>query len=176
MSSVKFQAALYASPQGQRPHRLEAADCCEERIDRQDHHRRRAADLTAITLSGSERRIAAGSIWNVGVSLQIARASQRRRLCHQPHLCGGVERHRLQQGYPTISQRGGDSATVRDGNSSVIGGLTQDENITNNIEDPDPGTSRSSARPSEPIADTRSRTSCTSSSLRTSCIASAARR
>jgi general secretion pathway protein D len=36
------------------------------------------------------------------------------------------------QGYPTISQREAEtSATVRDGDSFVIGGLTQDENITN---------------------------------------------
>jgi general secretion pathway protein D len=36
------------------------------------------------------------------------------------------------QGYPTISQRQAEtSATVRDGDSFVIGGLTQDENITN---------------------------------------------
>jgi general secretion pathway protein D len=35
------------------------------------------------------------------------------------------------QGYPTISQREAEtSATVRDGDSFVIGGLTQDENIT----------------------------------------------
>ena len=36
------------------------------------------------------------------------------------------------QGYPTISQREAETAaTVRDGDSFVIGGLTQDENITN---------------------------------------------
>ena len=36
------------------------------------------------------------------------------------------------QGYPTISQREAEtSATVRDGDSFVIGGLTQDENINN---------------------------------------------
>jgi general secretion pathway protein D len=35
------------------------------------------------------------------------------------------------QGYPIISQREAEtSATVRDGDSFVIGGLTQDENIT----------------------------------------------
>ncbi|MFL6766169.1 MAG: hypothetical protein ACJ8FO_13355, partial [Sphingomicrobium sp.] len=35
------------------------------------------------------------------------------------------------QGYPTISQRQAETAaTVRDGDSFVIGGLTQDENIT----------------------------------------------
>ncbi|HEY1143514.1 MAG TPA: hypothetical protein VGE68_05720, partial [Sphingomicrobium sp.] len=34
------------------------------------------------------------------------------------------------QGYPTISQRQAETAaTVRDGDSFVIGGLTQDENI-----------------------------------------------
>jgi len=69
---------------------------------------------------------------NVGVTLQIA-----------PRVSGDgfVSSHvyavvssvtGFSQGYPTISQRQAEtSATVRDGDSFIVGGLTQDENITN---------------------------------------------
>ena len=76
---------------------------------------------------------------NVGVTLQIA-----------PRVSGDgfVSSHvyavvssvtGFSQGYPTISQRQAEtSATVRDGDRFVIGGLTQDENINNKIENPGP--------------------------------------
>jgi general secretion pathway protein D len=88
--------------------------------------------LTAITLSGVNGVSQQVQYVNVGVTLQIA-----------PRVSGDgfVSSHvyavvssvtGFSQGYPTISQRQAEtSATVRDGDSFVIGGLTQDENINN---------------------------------------------
>jgi len=74
---------------------------------------------------------------NVGVTLQIApRVSADGFVTsHVYAVVSSVTG--FSQGYPTISQRQAEtSATVRDGDSFVIGGLTQDENITNNSKIP----------------------------------------
>ena len=139
VTSVQFQAALYAAdPQGQRPHRLEAADRRAERLDRQDHHRRRAADPDGDHLVGRQRRFAAGPICERRRDVADRAAGQRRRLRHRamflrwcrasPASARAIRR--------SASARRETSATVRDGDSFVIGGLTQDENITNKTKVP----------------------------------------
>ncbi len=87
--------------------------------------------LTSIALSGVNGVSQQVQYVNVGVTLQIA-----------PRVSGDgfVSSHVFavvssvtgtSQGYPTISQREAEtSATVRDGNSFVIGGLTQNEVLT----------------------------------------------
>jgi general secretion pathway protein D len=87
--------------------------------------------LTSIALSGVNGVSQQVQYVNVGVTLQIA-----------PRVSGDgwVSSHVFavvssvtgtSQGYPTISQREAEtSATVRDGDSFVIGGLTQDETIS----------------------------------------------
>ena len=88
--------------------------------------------LTAITLSGVNGVSQQVQYVNVGVTLQIApRVSADGFVTsHVYAVVSSVTG--FSQGYPTISQRQAEtSATVRDGDSFVIGGLTQDENITN---------------------------------------------
>ena len=130
VSSAKFQAALYAQIEGQRPDRL------APRISAQSGSTAKIITgdalpiLTSIALSGVNGVSQQVQYVNVGVTLQIA-----------PRVSGDgfVSSHvfavvssvtGLSQGYPTISQREAEtSATVRDGDSFVIGGLTQDETI-----------------------------------------------
>ncbi len=88
--------------------------------------------LTAITLSGVNGVSQQVQYVNVGVTLQIApRVSADGYVSsHVYAVVSSVTG--FSQGYPTISQRQAEtSATVRDGDSFVIGGLTQDENINN---------------------------------------------
>jgi general secretion pathway protein D len=93
--------------------------------------------LTAITLSGVNGVSQQVQYVNVGVTLQIA-----------PRVTGDgfVTSHVFavvssvsgySQGYPTISQRHAEtSASVKDGESFVIGGLSQDSALTSNIHTP----------------------------------------
>jgi general secretion pathway protein D len=68
---------------------------------------------------------------NVGVTLQIAPRVSSDGFVSSHVFCVVSSVSGFSQGYPTISQREAEtSATVRDGDSFVIGGLTQDENIT----------------------------------------------
>jgi general secretion pathway protein D len=93
--------------------------------------------LTAITLSGVNGVSQQVQYVNVGVTLQIApRVSADGYVTsHVYAVVSSVTG--FDKGYPTISQRQAEtSATVRDGDSFVIGGLTQDENITNNSKIP----------------------------------------
>jgi general secretion pathway protein D len=86
--------------------------------------------LTAITLSGVNGVSQQVQYVNVGVTLQIApRVSADGFVTsHVYAVVSSVTG--FSQGYPTISQRQAETAaTVRDGDSFVIGGLTQDENI-----------------------------------------------
>ena len=88
--------------------------------------------LTAITLSGVNGVSQQVQYVNVGVTLQIApRVSADGYVSsHVYAVVSSVTG--FSQGYPTISQRQAEtSATVRDGDSFIVGGLTQDENITN---------------------------------------------
>ncbi|MCL6679860.1 type II and III secretion system protein [Sphingomonas sp. RG327] len=133
LTSFQFQAALYAEIRKgngrivSKP-RIAAQSGSTAKIITGDA----LPILTAITLSGVNGVSQQVQYVNVGVTLQIA-----------PRVSGDgfVTSHvyavvssvtGFSQGYPTISQRQAEtSATVRDGDSFVIGGLTQDENITN---------------------------------------------
>ena len=132
LSSVQFQAALYAEVRKgngrivSKP-RIAAQSGSTAKIITGDA----LPILTAITLSGVNGVSQQVQYVNVGVTLQIA-----------PRVSGDgyVTSHvyavvssvtGFSKGYPTISQRQAQtSATVRDGDSFVIGGLTQDENIS----------------------------------------------
>ncbi|HVU30565.1 MAG TPA: secretin N-terminal domain-containing protein [Sphingomicrobium sp.] len=132
LSSAQFQAALYAQIQKgngrivSRP-RISAQSGSTAKIITGDA----LPILTSIALSGVNGVSQQVQYVNVGVTLQIApRVSSD----------GWVSSHVFavvssvtgtSQGYPTISQREAEtSATVRDGDSFVIGGLTQDETIS----------------------------------------------
>ncbi|HEX2762775.1 MAG TPA: secretin N-terminal domain-containing protein [Allosphingosinicella sp.] len=87
--------------------------------------------LTAITLSGVNGVSQQVQYVNVGVTLQIApRVSSDGYVTS--HIYGVVSSVTgYSQGYPTISQREAEtSASVRDGETFVIGGLTQDNSLT----------------------------------------------
>lgn len=132
LTSVQFQAALYAQIQKgngrivSRP-RISAQSGSTAKIITGDA----LPILTSIALSGVNGVSQQVQYVNVGVTLQIA-----------PRVSGDgfVSSHVFavvssvtgtSQGYPTISQREAEtSATVRDGDSFVIGGLTQDETIS----------------------------------------------
>lgn len=132
LTSTQFQAALYAQIQKgngrivSRP-RISAQSGSTAKIVTGDA----LPILTSIALSGVNGVSQQVQYVNVGVTLQIA-----------PRVSGDgfVTSHVFavvssvtgtSQGYPTISQREAEtSATVRDGDSFVIGGLTQDETIS----------------------------------------------
>jgi general secretion pathway protein D len=87
--------------------------------------------LTSITLSGVNGVSQQVQYVNVGVTLQIApRVSPDGFVTS--HIYGVVSSVTgYSQGYPTISQREAEtSASVRDGETFVIGGLTQENNLT----------------------------------------------
>jgi general secretion pathway protein D len=131
VTSAAFQAALYAQIQRgngrivSRP-RISAQSGSTAKIITGDA----LPILTSIALSGVNGVSQQVQYVNVGVTLQIA---------PRVSIDGFVSSHvfavvssvtGFSQGYPTISQREAEtSATVRDGDSFVIGGLTQDENI-----------------------------------------------
>jgi len=88
--------------------------------------------LTAITLSGVNGVSQQVQYVNVGVTLQIApRVSTDGYVTS--HIYGVVSSVTgFSQGYPTISQREAEtSASVRDGETFVIGGLTQENTLKN---------------------------------------------
>ena len=133
LSSFQFQAALYAEIQKgngrivSKP-RIAAESGSTAKIITGDA----LPILTAITLSGVNGVSQQVQYVNVGVTLQIApRVSADGFVTsHVYAVVSSVTG--FSQGYPTISQRQAEtSATVRDGDSFVIGGLTQDENIVN---------------------------------------------
>ena len=88
--------------------------------------------LTAITLSGVNAVSQQVQYVNVGVTLQIAPrvSSDGYVTSHIYAVVSSVTG--VSQGYPTISQREAEtSASVRDGETFVIGGLTQENDLTN---------------------------------------------
>ena len=88
--------------------------------------------LTAITLSGVNGVSQQVQYVNVGVTLQIAPrvSSDGYVTSHLYAVVSSVTG--TSQGYPTISQREAEtSASVRDGETFVIGGLTQENDLTN---------------------------------------------
>ena len=87
--------------------------------------------LTSIALSGVNGVQQQVQYVNVGVTLQIAPRVSGDGFVSSHIYCVVSSVTGYQQGYPTISQRQAETAaTVHDGDSFVIGGLTQDENIS----------------------------------------------
>lgn len=131
LSSVSFQAALYAQINKgngrilSKP-RIAAQSGSTAKIITGDA----LPILTAITLSGVNGVQQQVQYVNVGVTLQIAPRVSGDGFVSSHIYCVVSSVTGYSQGYPTISQRQAETAaTVRDSDSFVIGGLTQDENI-----------------------------------------------
>jgi general secretion pathway protein D len=131
LASVSFQAALYAQVSKgngrilSKP-RIAAQSGSTAKIITGDA----LPILTAITLSGVNGVQQQVQYVNVGVTLQIAPRVASDGYVSSHIYCVVSSVTGYSQGYPTISQRQAETAaTVRDGDSFVIGGLTQDENI-----------------------------------------------
>lgn len=93
--------------------------------------------LTAITLSGVNGVSQQVQYVNVGVTLQIAPRVSADGFVTSHVFCVVSSVSGYSQGYPTISQREAEtSATVRDGESFVIGGLTQESTLTSQTKVP----------------------------------------
>jgi general secretion pathway protein D len=93
--------------------------------------------LTAITLSGVNGVSQQVQYVNVGVTLQIAPRVSDDGYVSSHVFCVVSSVTGFSQGYPTISQREAEtSATVRDGDSFVIGGLSQDDIINTHTKVP----------------------------------------
>ena len=93
--------------------------------------------LTAITLSGVNGVSQQVQYVNVGVTLQIAPRVSNDGYVSSHVFCVVSSVTGFSQGYPTISQREAEtSATVKDGDSFVIGGLSQDDVINNHTKVP----------------------------------------
>jgi general secretion pathway protein D len=93
--------------------------------------------LTAITLSGVNGVSQQVQYVNVGVTLQIAPRVTDDDFVSSHVFCVVSSVTGFSQGYPTISQREAQtSATVHDGETFVIGGLTQEDDIENNSKVP----------------------------------------
>ena len=87
--------------------------------------------LTAITLANVQAVSQQVQYVNVGVTLQIAPRVSSDGYVSSHVFCVVSSVTGTSQGYPTISQREAEtSATVRDGDSFVIGGLTQEDFIS----------------------------------------------
>jgi len=131
LTSVQFQAALYAQIQKgngrivSKP-RIAALSGSTAKIITGDA----LPILTNITLSGVNGVSQQVQYVNVGVTLQIAPRVSADGFVSSHVYCVVSSVTGYDQGYPTISQRQAETAaTVRDGDSFVIGGLTQDEAI-----------------------------------------------
>jgi general secretion pathway protein D len=87
--------------------------------------------LTAITLSGVNGVSQQVQYVNVGVTLQIAPRVSSDGFVTSHVFCVVSSVTGFSQGYPTISQREAEtSATVRDGETFVIGGLTEENELS----------------------------------------------
>jgi general secretion pathway protein D len=131
LTSVALQAAIYAQVQ-----KGEGRIVSKPRISAQSGSAAKIITgdalpiLTSIALSGVNAVSQQVQYVNVGVTLQIApRVSSDGYVTS--HVFGVVSSVTgYSQGYPTISQReASTSATVRDGDTFVIGGLTQENDI-----------------------------------------------
>jgi general secretion pathway protein D len=132
VTSAGFQAALYAQIQHgngrivSRP-RISAQSGSTAKIITGDA----LPILTSIALSGVNGVSQQVQYVNVGVTLQIAPRVSSDGFVSSHVFCVVSSVTGFSQGYPTISQREAEtSATVGDGDSFVIGGLTQDENLS----------------------------------------------
>lgn len=131
--TVNVQAALYAQIQKgegkilSRP-RIAAQSGASARIVTGDA----IPILTSITLSGVNGVSQQVQYVNVGVTLQIAPRVTEEGIVSSHIYCVVSSVTGYLQGYPTISQREAETfATVRDGESFVIGGLSQESSIKN---------------------------------------------
>ena len=131
LTSVSLQAAVYAQIQ-----KGEGKIVSKPRIAAQSGSTAKIITgdalpiLTAITLSGVNGVSQQVQYVNVGVTLQIAPRVSTDGFVTSHVFCVVSSVSGFSQGYPTISQREAEtSATVRDGDSFVIGGLTQDSVI-----------------------------------------------
>lgn len=132
LKSIALQAAIYAQIQEghgrilSKP-RISAQSGGSARIITGDA----LPILTAITLSGVNGVSQQVQYVNVGVTLQIAPRVSEDNFVSSRIFCVVSSVTGYSQGYPTISQRQAEtSATVRDGESFIIGGLTQENNIS----------------------------------------------
>ncbi|MFL6760356.1 type II secretion system protein GspD [Sphingomonas sp.] len=132
MTSASFQAAIYAQiTKGNgrivsKP-RIAAQSGSTAKIITGDA----LPILTSIALSGVNGVQQQVQYVNVGVTLQIAPRVSTDGFVSSHVYCVVSSVTGFSQGYPTISQRQAETAaTVRDGDSFVIGGLIQDENLT----------------------------------------------
>jgi general secretion pathway protein D len=131
LNSVSLQAAIYAQVQSG-----EGRIVSKPRIAAQSGSTAKIITgdalpiLTAITLSGVNGVSQQVQYVNVGVTLQIAPRVSSDGFVSSHVFCVVSSVSGFSQGYPTISQREAEtSATVRDGDSFVIGGLTQDSTL-----------------------------------------------
>jgi general secretion pathway protein D len=93
--------------------------------------------LTSIALSGVNAVSQQVQYVNVGVTLQIAPRVSDDGFVTSHVFCVVSTVTGVSQGYPTISQREAEtSATVRDGQTFVIGGLTEESDIASNTDLP----------------------------------------
>lgn len=131
LASASLQAAVYAQVQ-----KGEGRIVSKPRISAQSGSTAKIITgdalpiLTAITLSGVNGVSQQVQYVNVGVTLQIAPRVSTDGYVSSHVFCVVSSVTGYSQGYPTISQREAEtSATVRDGDSFVIGGLTQEDEI-----------------------------------------------
>ena len=93
--------------------------------------------LTTIALQGSPTLSQQVQYVNVGVTLQIAPRVAADGFVSSHVFCVVSSVTGYSQGYPTISQREAEtSATVKDGETFIMGGLTQDSTINSNAKMP----------------------------------------
>jgi general secretion pathway protein D len=138
LSSASLQAAIYAQVQ-----KGEGRIVSRPRIAAQSGGTAKIITgdalpiLTSITLSGVNGVSQQVQYVNVGVTLQIAPRVTPDGYVTSQVFCVVSSVSGYSQGYPTISQREAQTtATVRDGEVFVIGGLTQESSITTNSKVP----------------------------------------
>ncbi|HZZ34548.1 MAG TPA: secretin N-terminal domain-containing protein [Caulobacteraceae bacterium] len=132
LSSAQFQAAIYAQVRAghgrivSKP-RIAAQSGSSAKIITGDA----LPILTAITLSGVNGVSQQVQYVNVGVTLQIAPRVSSDGFVTSHVFCVVSSVTGFSQGYPTISQREAQtSATVRDGETFIIGGLTEENELS----------------------------------------------
>jgi general secretion pathway protein D len=138
LSSVALQAAVYAEVQAghgrivSKP-RIAAESGGTAKIITGDA----LPILTSIALSGVNAVSQQVQYVNVGVTLQIAPRVSSDGFVTSHIFCVVSSVTGTSQGYPTISQREAETAaSVRDGDTFVIGGLTQDSDISSDTRVP----------------------------------------
>jgi general secretion pathway protein D len=160
LTSASLQAALYAQVQAghgrivSKP-RIAAQSGSTAKIITGDA----LPILTSIALSGVNAVSQQVQYVNVGVTLQIAPRVSDDGFVTSHVFCVVSSVTGTSQGYPTISQREAEtSATVKDGDTFVIGGLTEESDIRNNSKIPGLGDIPAVGRLFDLKNDTRAKT------------------